>query len=561
MSSVGLLDFLHEMERWSVFVRKPELTSRLFELLQRIKCSNKEGDANIEDLSAEIKTFFRDVWAHRDYTEIDKCRIFVDSISNEIDISTELTNLYCTFDQLQEEKDSKREMYLYAKGFADLLFYREAFTIAIDLVLLGLSNQELELEIRRALSYWYSDCPIIDDDFWNFLSENEYTLLVISDNVKEQKNLFSGLCINFHRNFQKIIRFLKNNNNYDWWDYICTKRLCSDDEIVDLYEQVNPLYKLPLELYEGLFNVYNSRNVKDKVCHIQAETMKYYPEQYKLLDFELKVLVQNNQWDEVLAKLNEEDNIDSHFLYKGVALHHTSKFSDAISSLEKCEEKYNRQRAFYWIVLSYIAMGDADSAIQYCIDNRSNEKWFSEYLFSWINNGKINERFLVDLLCKLEALLPIYVYYDPMQDILNYILHITSPIGEAERGRIRYDLLCISNITTKILNNCLWKREPHEKIYHYSKPISIKYLPQFSSSVGGSLFRLGNVSFLNDPEEGKIFDQIANINNDLEEGDIRYKQVYLGCFSLAQESLPMWVQYAENGKGLCYGPMSRFRSK
>jgi hypothetical protein len=102
------------------------------------------------------------------------------------------------------------------------------------------------------------------------------------------------------------------------------------------------------------------------------------------------------------------------------------------------------------------------------------------------------------------------------------------------------------------------------KLCHYSKLNSVNHLV---AQLTTGNFRLMNTMYMNDPTEGiNIFDYIESITNEpdcysnlkdylgLSSNNRTLKRsfTYILCFSASIDNLPMWTQYGENGKGVCY---------
>jgi len=99
-----------------------------------------------------------------------------------------------------------------------------------------------------------------------------------------------------------------------------------------------------------------------------------------------------------------------------------------------------------------------------------------------------------------------------------------------------------------------------EQVGHYTRIESIKHLVAKEPEEKNKL-RLNNVAYMNDPSEGHVFLDLLNnqILNDyyFTIGEKETRQImndsdtYLGSFSTNVDSLPLWVQYGNNGQGCC----------
>ena len=97
----------------------------------------------------------------------------------------------------------------------------------------------------------------------------------------------------------------------------------------------------------------------------------------------------------------------------------------------------------------------------------------------------------------------------------------------------------------------------NENVFHYTSIFALEKLTQKNAK-----FRLSNVAYLNDPEEGKLLLSLARnalsehfvgwdfLNQEIAE--IAPRESFVGSFTICRshdESLPMWFQYGDAGKG------------
>lgn len=98
-------------------------------------------------------------------------------------------------------------------------------------------------------------------------------------------------------------------------------------------------------------------------------------------------------------------------------------------------------------------------------------------------------------------------------------------------------------------------------IYHYTSLITLDKLTQPNAT-----FRLSNISYLNDPQEGKlgmkllaeqcvkdvhghaVWSPLQTDNN-----EFSVYPTFIASFMKKNDELPMWVQYGDNGAGCCLG--------
>ena len=100
------------------------------------------------------------------------------------------------------------------------------------------------------------------------------------------------------------------------------------------------------------------------------------------------------------------------------------------------------------------------------------------------------------------------------------------------------------------------------KLLHYTKASTLKFLLQNKKDTekdenGESIFpklRLNNAVYMNDPSEGKIFNDLS-INNNIKRiiSSNNEYYTYLTCFCSGEEKdkLPMWIHYGDRGNGIC----------
>lgn len=94
---------------------------------------------------------------------------------------------------------------------------------------------------------------------------------------------------------------------------------------------------------------------------------------------------------------------------------------------------------------------------------------------------------------------------------------------------------------------------PHnaEAIGRYAKVENIKYFVA-PPKVDGTL-RMFNAAYMNDPSEGFVLPQfLFGENSQILDSDcIQYSNIYLSCFTVAIDQLPMWSMYGNDGTGCC----------
>ena len=126
---------------------------------------------------------------------------------------------------------------------------------------------------------------------------------------------------------------------------------------------------------------------------------------------------------------------------------------------------------------------------------------------------------------------------------------------------LRVYLISLYSTVLSIKQSLITKDIGNIQIGHYTKIENIKFLV----SKNLTNFRLHNVAYMNDPSEGNILLELLSgtSENDVlggyynepdQKGNrqvINHSNSYLGSFSKNIDSLSMWVQYGNDGKGCC----------
>jgi len=133
-----------------------------------------------------------------------------------------------------------------------------------------------------------------------------------------------------------------------------------------------------------------------------------------------------------------------------------------------------------------------------------------------------------------------------------------------ENTFIRAYLIAFCAAILEIKRNLIFKDLETKPIGHYTRVETIRHLV-VKESGDRNKFRLNNVAYMNDPSEGHVFldilshvlkDQTLSNYYSLANGKegrqpINDSDTYLGSFSTNVDSLPLWVQYGNNGQGCC----------
>ena len=133
-----------------------------------------------------------------------------------------------------------------------------------------------------------------------------------------------------------------------------------------------------------------------------------------------------------------------------------------------------------------------------------------------------------------------------------------------ENTLIRAYLIAFHAAILEIKQSLIFKGVEESAIGHYTKIESIKHLVVKDPEDRNKL-RLNNAAYMNDPSEGHVFlDLLSHVlkvqvlsnyfsvaNGKNTRQPINDSNTYLGSFSTNIDSLPLWVQYGNNGQGCC----------
>lgn len=111
------------------------------------------------------------------------------------------------------------------------------------------------------------------------------------------------------------------------------------------------------------------------------------------------------------------------------------------------------------------------------------------------------------------------------------------------------------------LRNSKFRFNKDSPVYHYTKLNTLQILTKPDAT-----FHLSNTAYLNDPQEGKLALDILNdcldenkylklseFSSLLNAKDYSLSSCFIASFMKKNDSLPMWVQYGDNGAGCCIG--------
>lgn len=339
----------------------------------------------------------------------------------------------------------------------------------------------------------------------------------------------------------------------------------------------------------------------DKAIEIDEDYKEAYLERGKCCRY-------NNQLKEAMEDFNRAIEIDKNYkaayLQRGWYYGHENQLEKAIENFNRAIEiDKDYKEAYFFIGICYYfqkmfkeAIEEFNKAIE--ID-RDYKKAYLYMGWSYYNKGKyILENVHAALDCCNKAL-EIDPYYKEIYQLRRYIYEACGETNNAILDEVRYKDVDFGNyieenidgenctklcdLFLKVMNlkdKLIYKGE--NPVAHYTKINSIKHLIKPSEDKNGDgrdypKLRLNNVSYMNDPTEGDVFkklleqksDNIELINNlyntsgkDKREVIQGKSNTFLASFSKSIDtSLPMWVQYTDNGQGCCLVFKSDFFDK
>lgn len=328
------------------------------------------------------------------------------------------------------------------------------------------------------------------------------------------------------------------------YQLIYNKRGCA-------YSQLGNYDKAILDYDEGI-----RRNSKNKVLYANRANSYY---------------VQGN-YDKSIADCTKVLKLDPKYkdayVTRGAAYGRQEKYDKAISDCTEaikidcnCKDAYNNRGNAYFKQEKYEeAINDYEEAIkidcnfQSAYNNKGNV-YFKQGKYEEAINDKVKARDRI-----------FWKYVENNED-------------DAGKKINMYKLFLK---VMELKDKCIYSinSEGDKLIGHYTKIGNLKYLLKSKDDKcsQNARLRINNVSYMNDPEEGEVFKQLLleSIEKNDEKKELSYilykneiendrkiingkSNVFLVSFSKAIDtSLPMWIQYSENGKGCCLVFDSKF---
>lgn len=499
-----------------------------------------------------------DLWKRGKFKVIDEYKsILVNEDKENFAINDYI--LLCEINkEMNKVKNEISKKILYAKGFAQIFAYREAIDIIHEILMYNKLSKKREIQLRENLDYWYSESELdTEDKRRNYLKLIQLYPL----NSKAYKCFFKDISYSFDEEEKRIASdILYKCNEEIYWEWLREGTEANEEVFFDIYEKVQPQITFSDDMSMWIVEYYIDNDI-DK-----AELM-------------LKRLKKTGRW-----------NIEFECCLAQVLINRKN-FNKALNILNKILEKdKENETANYYLAYIFLSqekykesleilskLHSNSSIVQYkiiCLINLSNEReakkvfdeWYksgnycSVTLYRWIVSNCFSHSFIIKCLNSVE-----YKVLGDYESVVGITIQhfLKKTVNVEDRGKIRYELTWLYALVNNIKRLLVIEPDKVKEIYHYSSLESLKYLPQYSKGLGGSLLRLSNVSYLNDPIEGSTFFEILYdksnkkkvkkfANNINKQETIDYRNKYLASFSLKKDFLPMWVQYSSDGKGCCY---------
>lgn len=550
------------MERYEIIFRharfEHDFPSEIKEKLDEWRSSRFSEEDDYEnwkkqDLINEIATF---LWSAKKMRKLEE-------YSSKFEIGGEEENIFKHLlelcHEIEGESDRFEKDFLYAQGFC--LVYE--FDIAVTLLRECLQNKETSIEfkikVRKLLDniYTYSDSitqKAADDNTRELIKLQNF-------DIDECKKYLQHCCIFYSEEEESfIVEVLKKHNEKELWDILYENSFREEEYLVNIYERIKPEISLNDGIYIEIFEYWLEIRAYENI-DIEIERVRNnFDDPLILKRFEIKKLIKQGTFDEASNLIDEVLALDTKdpetILYKMQVLFLKNEYLETLEWIENYGQNYDLRYIFWKKVVSLFKIDREDETVEYFIECYNSGKLDDSFITSIIANNELPEGVMIRVLDKLITSIKPEKDWGTPSVFLPYVFSITE--NYEKKGEIRYYLIDLYLHVNTI--KYMLKINPIEvnEIYHYSQPDSLNYLPKYSESVGGDKLRLGNVAYLNDPEEGKVFYEILKKKNEnvLEDlvvhTDLMYENTYLACFSRKEDFLPMWVQYASDATGNCY---------
>ena len=303
----------------------------------------------------------------------------------------------------------------------------------------------------------------------------------------------------------------------------------------------------------------------DRTIEIDKECEDIYRIYKQIADVKINL----GKYEEVIMDCNKEIEIGKEnkciYCQRGTAKEELGRYQEAIRDYSKAIEMDKEDKTIYFyrgnvetiLGRNKKAMEDFNRAIE--LDENFNEAYFARGMLkialkNYIEGKKDLKKYLY-LDCDIKE------KKDEKQ--VNKI-HITSEIVNILKEIITYQLdkeqkeklldlilLCLE------LLDLLRIQTQDQKFVHYTKSEVLKIILRKDKEQVKKL-KLNNAVYMNDPEEGKIFrdmliEKSGGKLSSIFQKDVHMKDyTYLACFCSEKnkDTLPMWVNYGNDGRGV-----------
>jgi hypothetical protein len=482
----------------------------------------------------------------------------------------DIAKISSLLEDMEKEEDPVKKELISARISTNL--HGEYYAIE---TLRGLLNGNICVEeqaiIRKQMQYLFR----LKENYSSEALENLKELLLLEpNNVSNFHNLlgFRGLnSVDFWSLVQDNIR--QNINNIDYWERL-SNRIDNDedyDKTLDMYFALGK--PLILDKFIILFLAYrlitrepDNPNLAIEFLVRQKESAVWdYEQELLLIEFAYR---RDSNIEEVKKRINSQirknKNREKIILEIGQELFKYNLHKESLHCLDRipCDSALIII-ATNWKIANYTELSNF----------RKVEELFQEYtregfpreFFIWLQNSMLNKSIPEQLLYRLLA--GIYLKQEGKDFtsgnalIFKQIIFATEHIENS--GLLRYKLWVLYEYIRRLKGSLVYKDED-SVICHYTKVDTIVHLAKYTDT-NASRFRLSNVAYMNDPAEGKtFFEALSFLCEDSRKEKLDYmfsllygqeqflfRNTYLTSFSLESDFLPMWVQYADNGKGCC----------
>lgn len=510
-----------------------------------------------------IRKIFQTKNLRRTEIIVRRCLQFEGFTRNERDILSKLLEICDEISKAQTESETIRSSYEF---FMTLDWCSEAYDFLAAL-LASPKQKEIEIEIRTLLDECMRYLKFSGDEEFNNIS----ALAKLSPHDPDIFGLLVQRDTSNDEVFNLIIEELRNNaENETFWEQLVTAPLPESIyfKIADTFGFSSLTY-VPL-MKEIILNHLILGTPKIAIGLLESIRNKAYWDQ-EFASLLIKSYIGDTDYhsaEQLIDKLLlKEPDCKELLFQKAYILETTKHFKKAISYYDKIVDEYIegvniRDRLF----VCHSALGHERKAKllfeQFCGNDIARRSF--RQIYSWVDSDLIPEKFLYECLNnrKTERHRP-NTYWNEFDYFFYQVFSDTQ--GISDNGLLRVRLLKLYRCIKKIKQNLQIRPEAGTVVYHYAPIHTIIPLTRYQyESEKVPKFHVSNVAHVNDPSEGIVFLNIleaqcggTKVKETIEQiygsENLYYRRTYLSSFSKKSDFLPMWVQYAENGAGCCYG--------